>query len=77
MASGVRSMERVKGFEPVTLSDCNGLRVRYFENPTKSLENLQIAESLLFEISRYGKRDPDLEPESRYMEQVKGIEPST
>jgi hypothetical protein len=52
-------MERVKGFEPVTLSDCNGLRARCFEKPTKSLENLQTAHVLLFKISRYGKRDPD------------------
>ena len=70
-------MERVKGITSVDLSDCNGLRVCCFEKPTKSLENLQFVESLLLQISRYKKWDPDLVPESRSMEQVKGIEPST
>ena len=52
-------MERVKGIEPVTLSDCNGLRAHVFEKPTNYAENLQFVDSLFFQISRYKKWDPD------------------
>ena len=59
MSPKAHPMEQVNKFEPGTLSHCNGLQIRCFEKPTKSLEKLQFVESLLFQISRYKKWDPD------------------